>query len=163
MVADQNYHKVKIFFLLIFFSLLFSSKTFSQDYKFFKIVKLDEPWGSSFINKDELIITEKKGKIKIVNIKSKKILEVKHNLNFLVVGQGGLLDVLYNDKYIWISYSEDRGDLKTSTSVAKAKLNKKELNFKNIFQAEPPVDSGYHFGSRLAIKDNYLFISACER
>ena len=163
MVADQNYHKVKIFFLLIFFSLLFSSKTFSQDYKFFKIVKLDEPWGSSFINKDELIITEKKGKIKIVNIKSKKILEVKHNLNFLVVGQGGLLDVLYNDKYIWISYSEDRGDLKTSTSVAKAKLNKKELNFKNIFQAEPPVDSGYHFGSRLAIKDNYLFISAGER
>ena len=45
----------------------------------------------------------------------------------------------------------------------KAKLDKKELNFKNIFQAEPPIDSGYHFGSRLAIKDNYLFASAGER
>ena len=44
------------------------------------------------------------------------------------------------------------------------KLNlKKKLNFKNIFQAEPPIDSGYHFGSRLAIKDNYLFASAGER
>ena len=37
------------------------------------------------------------------------------------------------------------------------------MNFKNIFQANPPIDSGYHFGSRLAIKDNYLFASAGER
>ena len=37
------------------------------------------------------------------------------------------------------------------------------MNFKNIFQAEPPIDSGYHFGSRLVIKDNYLFASAGER
>ena len=163
MVVDQNYHKVKKIFLLIIFFLLFASKSYSENYKFIKIVELNEPWGSSFINKNELIITEKSGKIKIVNIYSKKILEVKHNLNFLNVGQGGLLDILYNDKYIWISYSEDRGDWKTSTSIAKAKLNKKELNFKNIFQAEPPIDSGYHFGSRLAIKGNYLFASAGER
>ena len=47
--------------------------------------------------------------------------------------------------------------------IAKAKLNKKNLDFKNIFQAEPPIESGYHFGSRLAIKDNYLFASAGER
>ena len=163
MVVDQNYHKVKKIFLLIIFFLLFASKSFSENYRFIKIVELNKPWGSSFINKNELIITEKSGKIKIVNIYSKKILEVKHNLNFLNVGQGGLLDILYNDKYIWISYSEDRGDWKTSTSIAKAKLNKKELNFKNIFQAEPPIDSGYHFGSRLAIKGNYLFASAGER
>ena len=163
MVVDQNYHKVKKIFLLIIFFLLFASKSFSENYRFIKIAELNEPWGSSFINKNELIITEKSGKIKIVNIYSKKILEVKHNLNFLNVGQGGLLDILYNDKYIWISYSEDRGDWKTSTSIAKAKLNKKELNFKNIFQAEPPIDSGYHFGSRLAIKGNYLFASAGER
>ena len=163
MVVDQNYHKVKKIFLLIIFFLLFASKSFSENYRFIKIAELNEPWGSSFINKNELIITEKSGKIKIVNIHSKKILEVRHNLNFLNVGQGGLLDILYNDKYIWISYSEDRGDWKTSTSIAKAKLNKKELNFKNIFQAEPPIDSGYHFGSRLAIKGNYLFASAGER
>ena len=55
------------------------------------------------------------------------------------------------------------GILETSTSIAKAKLNRKELNFENIFQANPPIDSGYHFGSRLAIKGNYLFASAGER
>ena len=153
--------KKLFFFLIILFC--FSSNSYSKNYKFTKIIELNEPWGSSFINKDELIITEKNGKIKIVNINSGEVSEVDHNLNFLKVGQGGLLDILHKDNFLWISYSEDRGDWKTSTSIAKAKLDKKELNFKNIFQAEPPIDSGYHFGSRLAIKDNYLFASAGER
>ena len=148
---------------IVVLGLLLSGNTYAENLKFTKIINLDKPWGSSFINKDELIITEKNGKIKIVNINSGEVSEVDHNLNFLKVGQGGLLDILHKDNFLWISYSEDRGDWKTSTSIAKAKLDKKELNFKNIFQAEPPIDSGYHFGSRLAIKDNYLFASAGER
>ena len=148
---------------IVVLGFLLSGNAYAENLKFIKIINLDKPWGSSFINKDELIITEKNGKIKIVNINSGEVLEVDHNLNFLKVGQGGLLDILHKDNFLWISYSEDRGDWKTSTSIAKAKLDKKELNFKNIFQAEPPIDSGYHFGSRLAIKDNYLFASAGER
>jgi quinoprotein glucose dehydrogenase len=148
---------------IVILGLLLSGNAYAENLKFTKIINLDKPWGSSFINKDELIITEKNGKIKIVNINSGEVSEVDHNLNFLKVGQGGLLDILHKDNFLWISYSEDRGDWKTSTSIAKAKLDKKELNFKNIFQAEPPIDSGYHFGSRLAIKDNYLFASAGER
>ena len=145
--------------------LIFSSITisYSENYNFKKLVKLDEPWGSSFISNEEIIVTEKDGRIKIVNINSKYIFEIKHNLNFLNVGQGGLLDIIYQDNNLWISYSEDRGNWKTSTSIAKSKLNKEKLNFKNIFQANPPIDSGYHFGSRLAIEGDYLFASAGER
>ena len=161
-MVDQNFPKVKKYFLLIFFLLNFSN-SYSENYSYVKIAQLNEPWGSSFINNDQIIITEKNGKIKIININSKEVLDVKHNLNYLNVGQGGLLDIIYKDKNIWISYSEDRGNGKTSTSIAKADLNKKELDFKNIFQANPPIDSGYHFGSRLAIKDDYLFASAGER
>ncbi|MBD1136250.1 PQQ-dependent sugar dehydrogenase [Pelagibacterales bacterium SAG-MED49] len=163
MVVDQNSLNVKKYFSLIIFFLLFASKSYSNNFTLTKIIKLDEPWGSSFINNDEIIITEKSGKIKIVNINSKKILEVKHNLNFLDVGQGGLLDIIHQNNNLWISYSEDRGNSKTSTSIAKARLDKKELNFENIFRANPPIDSGYHFGSRLAIKDGYLFASVGER
>ena len=163
MVADQNSLKVSKYFLLIIFIILFTSKSYSNNYSLSKIVELDEPWGSSFINKDEIIVTEKGGKIKIVNINSKKISEVKHNLNFLDIGQGGLLDIIHQNNNLWISYTENRGNWETSTSIAKAKLNKKKLNFKNIFQANPPIDSGYHFGSRLAIKGDYLFASAGER
>ena len=163
MVVDQNFLKVKKYFLLIIFFLLFASKGYPNDYKLIKIIKLKEPWGSSFINSSEIIITEKSGKIKIVNVVSKEVSEIKHNLNFLEVGQGGLLDIIHQDNTLWISYSENRGDSKTSTSIAKAQLNKQELNFKNIFQANPPIDSGYHFGSRLAIKGDYIYASAGER
>ena len=163
MVVDQNFLKVKKYFLLITFFFLLASKSYSSNYIFNKIIELDEPWGSSFINSDEIIITEKSGKIKIVNIVLKKFSEIKHNLNFLEDGQGGLLDIIHQDSTLWISYSENRGDGKTSTSIARAKLNKQELYFKNIFQANPPIDSGYHFGSRLAIKGDYIYASAGER
>ena len=154
---------MRIIFLtiIIFFSKV--SLSYSENFAFQKLADLNDPWGSSFINNKELIITEKTGKIKIVNIISKEVYEVQHNLNYFVHGQGGLLDIIYQNDTLWISYSENRGDWKTSTSIAKAKLNKKKLNFENIFQAEPPIESGYHFGSRLAIKDNYLFASAGER
>ena len=97
---------MKKFFILVLL-VLNQSLSFADNYKFEKIVNLDDPWGSSFINKDEIIITEKNGKIKIVNIFSKKMQDIKHNLNFLVDGQGGLLDIIYQDNQIWISYSED--------------------------------------------------------
>ena len=110
-----------------------------------------------------MIISEKGGKIKFFDLNKKKIYEIKHNLNYLEHGQGGLLDILFKDNFIYISYTEDRGNGKTSTSVAKAKFNRQNLVFKNIFQANPPIDSGYHFGSRLAIKGDYLYASAGER
>ena len=162
-MEDLNFLKVKKFFFLIFFILFFSSNSFSQDYNFKRLVKLDGPWGSSFLNDNELIVTEKSGKIKIIDLNLNKVSDIKHNLNFLDYGQGGLLDILFEDGFIYVSYSENRGNWKSSTSIAKAKFDQKELNFKNIFRAEPPIDSGYHFGSRLAIKGDYIYASAGER
>ena len=149
--------------LLIFFFIFFSSILQAEDFKLKKIINLTEPWGSSFINEEELIVTERKGKIKIININSGDIDDVTHNLNFRDHGQGGLLDIIYRENILWISYSEDRGNWKTSTSVGKANFSRKNLSFVNIFQANPPINSGFHFGSRLVIKENYLYVSAGER
>ena len=131
-MEDLNFLKVKKFSFLIFFIFFFSSNSFSQNYNFKKLVKLDEPWGSSFLNDNELIVTEKSGKIKIIDVNLNKVSDIKHNLNFLDYGQGGLLDILFKDGFIYVSYSENRGNWKSSTSIAKAKFDKKELNFKNI-------------------------------
>ena len=159
---DQSYHKVKKI-ILFFFISLFSQNGFAIDIKLRKIVDLEEPWGSTFINDKELIITEKIGKIKLVNVENGNIDDIKHNINFIVDGQGGLLDVIYKDKYLWISYSENRGSGKSNTSIVKGKFNKKNIDFENIFQASPDINSGYHFGSRLAIKDGHLYASIGER
>ena len=153
---------MKKLFIFIFFFI--SSNICASEIKLEKIVdSLDKPWSLSFIDEQNIIITEKSGKLYTFNLKNKKISEIKHNLSVLEVGQGGLLDVLYHEQEVYISYSENRGDWKTSTSVARGKFNTTNINFKNIFQANPPIDSGYHFGSRLVIKDKHLYITAGER
>ena len=150
--------------LVIFLFFLTSSDIYASDINLEKIVDgLKKPWSLSFIDQQNFVFTEKLGKLYKLNLKDKEILEIKHNLSVLEVGQGGLLDVLYDDGQIYISYSENRGDWKTSTSVAKGKFNNDKIKFKNIFRAEPPIDSAYHFGSRLVINDKYLFVTAGER
>ena len=152
--------KILINFLIIFF---ISINLNASDFTLKKITNLNEPWGSTFLNNNELLITEKSGKILIVNLKDKKSKIISHNLKVLEYGQGGLLDIIVRDNIVWVSYSEDRGNYKTSTSIAKGDFNRDNIIFENIFQAYPPIDSPYHFGSRLAIKGDYLFASVGER
>ena len=70
------------------------------------------------------MITEKQGKIKLINLSTLKIKDVKHNLNVVSKGQGGLLDIINKDGIVWVSYSENRGSSKTSTSIAREILTK---------------------------------------
>ena len=150
-----------IIFILYFFT---SINLYASDLKFEKIIdNLNNPWSLSFVDNENIIFTEKSGKLFSFNLKNKNINELNHNLDVREHGQGGLLDVLYKDKDVYISYSENRGNWATSTSVAKGTFNKKNIKFNNIFRAEPPLDTKYHFGSRLTIKENYLFITAGER
>ena len=149
--------------IVIIFFIFFYSNLNATEFNLKKILNLNEPWGSSFINEDELLISEKSGKIKIINLKKKKISVIDHNLIVIEYGQGGLLDILFIDNVVWVSYTEDRGNYKTSTSIARGDFSREKIEFKNLFQAYPPIDSPYHFGSRLAIQDDYLFASVGER
>ena len=149
---------------LLFIFLLFFTNLSADDFKLERIIKgFESPWSLTFVDDQNLFVTEKPGKIKFLNLKEKILKDVNHNLEVLEDGQGGLLDILYKDNIIYASYSENRLNGMSSTSVASAKLNFEKLNFKNIFRAEPPINSGYHFGSRLVIKNDHLYISAGER
>ena len=148
---------------IILFLFIFSVSAEATEFKINKIADLDAPWGSTFISNKELLITEKSGKIKLIELGSGNVSEVIHNLKILEDGQGGLLDILYKDDVIFVSYSEDHGKFKSTTSIARANLDRNELKFDNIFVAQPPINSGYHFGSRLAVKDEFLYASVGER
>ena len=152
--------KILINFLFFFF---ITTNLNALNFTLKKIINLNEPWGSTFINDKELLVTEKSGKIKLINLNNRNIKVIDHNLKVLEYGQGGLLDILFLHDTVWVSYTENRGNYKTSTSIAKGNFNKNKIVFKNIFQAYPPIDSPYHFGSRLAIKKDYLFASVGER
>ncbi len=147
--------------------LIFLIQTFhleSKEPKLTEVISgMDSPWSFSFISENRIIISEKPGNLIIVNLNNNKIKKVNHNLKILEDGQGGLLEVLYYEEKVYVSYSENRGNGNSSTSVAVANFSENNLDFRNIFRAEPPINSGYHFGSRMVIKDNFLFITAGER
>ncbi len=150
--------------LIIFLTLIQTFQALSNEPKLQKVISnLNSPWSLFFINDKEVLVTEKSGNLILIDLNSQKIKKINHNLNILEDGQGGLLDVLYFNKKVFVSYSENLKNGYSSTSVASAKFNDKLLNFKNIFRAEPPINSGYHFGSRLIIKDDFLYITVGER
>jgi len=149
---------IKFFFLMQFLNL------FSLEPKLNEIISnFNSPWSFTFIDDDRVLMTEKSGNILLVNLKTKEKNIIKHNLKITEDLQGGLLEILYSNQNIFVSYSEKREKGKTSTSVAKAKFNINKLDFNNIFRAEPPIKSGYHYGSRLVIKNNLLYITVGER
>ena len=120
--------------LLIIFLLLFTNLS-AEDFKLNKIVQgFDSPWSLTFLDSQNILVTEKSGNIKFVNLKKKIIKNISHNLKILEDGQGGLLDILHKDSFLYVSYSENRSNGMSSTSVARAKLNNEKLNFKNIFK-----------------------------
>ena len=154
---------IKIILIFLIYLAQFLNLS-SNEPKLEEVIKdLKNPWSLSFMTDKDILVTEKSGNLLKINLLNKKIDKLTHNLNILEDGQGGLLEVLFKNSEIFVSYSENRGDGKSSTSVAKASIKNNNLNFKNIFRAEPPINSGYHFGSRLVIKDDYLFITAGER
>jgi len=134
---------MKKIILIIYF--LWFSNLFGLEVKLEKIVEgMNKPWSLSFINNTSLIYTEKKGKLFYLDLKKKTLSEIKHNLSVLEDGQGGLLDVLYDNKNVYVSYSEQREGRKTSTSVAKGKFDKKSIIFNNIFNRKYNEVYGYN-------------------
>ena len=156
--------KLKYLFLFIF---LFSTHiVYAESYSLDKVsIDLVKPWGMSFIDDENLLVTQKSGEILKINLTSKEVINLKHNLKVLEVGwQGGMLDILYDKGSVYVSYTEKRYGKHTTTSIAAGELvNNKLMNFKNIFRSDPPIDTDIHWGSRLAIKDNLLFASVGER
>ena len=107
----KNY-KVFLFFLVISFSSSIFAKENSHSFKVSVIAEgLDHPWSLVFISDDEILVTEKTGKIRI--IKNNRLLDesIKNVPNSLFAGQGGLSDIVLhpefsNNRTIFLSFSE---------------------------------------------------------
>ncbi len=143
-----------------------------------KIAKgLEHPWALTFIDKKNIVVTEKDGGLYRINVLTGEKQKIKHNIQHIGYdgsGQGGLLDVYFNpsDGYIYFSYSHkstkfDRSkqlSKKSSTAIARGKLIKNEIkNLEVLLIAKPEFLENRHYGSRIAIKGDDLFVSFGER
>ncbi len=179
---------IHLFFSLIY--IIFFSFTKSEDfidYKKYKKTKVDVkieeiakgdfyyPWGITFINENTLLVSEKAGRLLKVNIKSGVVSIIKHNIPHIKFnyGQGGLLDIhAHKDGYIYFTYSHDFNDedsngksLKnSSTAVARGKIHDDEIiGLETLLIARPKLKIDKHWGSRIVIKNDNLYVSFGER
>ncbi len=139
-----------------------------------EIIKdLGIPWGMTFISQKEIMITERNGKIGILNTKSGKIVEIEGAPKVFSYGQGGLLDVAVPSNYkkgdwIFFTYSKEyteSGRKKAATSLARAKLEGYRLiKFSDLLVTKSGRESSIHFGSRITFDGNgNIFFSVGDR
>ena len=162
--------KVFLLFLVVSFSSSIFTKNNSHSFNINVIAEgLDHPWSLVFISDDEILVTEKTGKIRI--IKNGKLLDesLKNVPNSLFAGQGGLSDIVIhpefkNNRIIFLSFSEIHPTNKrlSTLRVVRAKLNGYALeDVEEIFKADPYRTAPAHFGARLLfLKDGSLLITS---
>lgn len=130
---------------------------------------LEHPWSIAFLPEGRMLVTERPGRLRIVEQDGRISAPVAGVPRVEAIGQGGLLDVALSPDFvrsqlIFLSYAEPR-EGGNGTSVARARLVDGRLaDFKVIFRQMPGVDSPGHFGSRLVFARNgLLFVTLGER
>lgn len=120
---------------------------------------LDHPWSIAFLPDGRMLVTERAGKLRIINKDFRLDPKPVEGLPEIAAhGQGGLLDVVLHPQYadngwIYMAYSAPDKDAKAGgwgTALARAKLNGHRLtDLQVLFSMEPKTRAGQHFGGRV--------------
>lgn len=149
---------------------LISPNVKSAEFKIKEIVSdLFVPWGMAFLDKKNMIITQKNGSVFLLNIQTKKLTPVLNPPKIYQHGQGGLLDVQISPNYIkdaWIyfTYVKKLNSL-AATTLSRAKLKDNRLySWQELLVTKSAANSGRHFGSRITFdEDGHLYFSVGDR
>jgi len=135
---------------------------------------LENPWALEFLPDGRMLVTEKAGRLRIVDKSGKPGKPITGVPAVMSDGQGGLLDVALANDFaesgrIFLSFSEPRENGANGTSVASAKLVASAdggalEDLKVIFRQQPSYNGKLHFGSRIVVMpDGHLFVTVGER
>lgn len=145
----------------------------SQDYSI--LVKtlaegLDRPWSMALLpgSNTRWLVSERNGELKLIDADG-KVTQVIGGPDAWQRGQGGLLGVAVSPDFadtgeVFIAFSEGTRGNQASTAIAKGLLQgNRLLNVKTIFSANPKHSGGRHFGGRLAVQDECLWLTLGDR
>jgi glucose/arabinose dehydrogenase len=133
---------------------------------------LEHPWGLAFLPDGRMLVTERPGQLRLVSANGELSQPLSGLPRIAARGQGGLLDVLLDpgfadNRTVYLSFAENRGDGRAATSVARARLNTAGTGLEGtevIFRQEPAHTGGNHFGSRLVLdRAGALFVTVGDR
>ncbi len=127
------------------------------------------PWGLAFISDNEIIVTERGGTIRLLNVDALKMRVLKGAPHVLADGQGGMLDVAVPPDFrpggwIYFTFVRDQ-DGEGVTVLARAKLKSGQLvNWQDLLETRSATDTGYHFGSRITFDEaGHVFFGVGDR
>ena len=137
---------------------------------------LEHPWAVAFLPQGRFLVTERPGRLRVIEADGRVHQTVQGLPDMAVRGQGGLLDVMLDSDFarnrtLFFCFSEP-GAGGNSTALARARLSDDRSRLeavKVIFSAKPKVASSAHFGCRIVESqrngqaDGLLFVTLGER
>jgi len=117
------------------------------------------PWGMAFISPSKLLVTEREGNIRLLDLNTSKNIQLKNTPSVLAEGQGGMLDVAippdrHTRGWIYFTYVKEV-DNEGVTVLARARLtNDRFTQWQELLVSDSGTGNGYHFGSRITFDDS---------
>jgi len=132
---------------------------------------LEHPWAVAFLPEGRFLVTERPGRMRVVDAQGKLGPALAGVPEVAAGGQGGLLDVVLDagfatNRSLYFCFSEP-GNGGNSTALARARLSMDAARLEDvrvIFSQRPKVASRMHFGCRIVeARDGNLFLTLGER
>jgi len=150
-----------------------AGRTVAGKFEATPMATFDEPWAMTFLPDGRLLVTEKKGALKVHAIGGKTG-DVSGVPKVDYGGQGGFGDVVLHPQFasnqlVYLSYAEAGKGRKRGAAIARAKLTLDEKgggalsNLQVIWRQVPKVEGKGHYGHRMAFGNGYLWITSGER
>ncbi|MBT8434919.1 MAG: PQQ-dependent sugar dehydrogenase, partial [Gammaproteobacteria bacterium] len=109
------------------------------------------PWGMAFISPHQILITERAGRVLLLDIKKFTSVDLDGGPEVVAEGQGGMLDVAVGPNYeregwIYFTYSKpSKGE--AATTLARARLQQNRLvDWQDLLVTDSATDERQHFG-----------------
>jgi glucose/arabinose dehydrogenase len=135
------------------------------------VATFNSPWAMDFLpGSDTAIVTEKPGRIWLVDLNTGQKRGVAGAPKVVVSSQGGLLDVKFSptfasDRLVYLTYSEPSANGGSGLALARATLNGEALEGLQVLWRDPAGGEGGQFGAIIAFAPDgkSLFLSSGER
>lgn len=151
------------------------AEMFTSEHHDFRIVTvvdgLEHPWSMSFLPGGDMLVTERPGRLRLVQDGELVEGPISGVPSVRSGGQGGLLDVALHpdfesNRLVYLSFAKPNADdSEGTTAVVRGRLEGHSLqDAEEIFEAEAWTAGRGHHGSRLAFDhDGYLFVTIGDR